>query len=230
MWRTPDDPSLPRPGSPAHRLAAASALVGVAATAAGCVRQLPAAPAPLAVAPPVALPALADGQSALVVDVTDGPAPVQRVEVGAQPLPDAQGRVTYRLSEQPRELCPAAPCVVLTPPGNVLLGFPVLGDPEALEVELVHVDARPTVYRRTLSAYNGRTGALRTLGIVGASVGGAAIGTGVVLLPIGLARDVDGLTVAGGVSLGVGAALVSLGVWAILRDARWYRPGASIHF
>lgn len=211
------------------RLSSTGVTLAAAATAA-CVKQLPPAPTPQAIAPPIATPAPAAGQGTLVVDVTDGPTPVQRVHMGTQPITDSQGRVSYRLFEQPQEMCPASPCVVAMPPGNVMLGFPVIGDRGALEVELVHVDAEPTTYRRTLSVYTDNTGALRKLGIVSTSVGGTAALTGVVLLPIGLAKDIDGLTVAGGVTLGVGALLTAWGIWAIRRDAPTFRPGASIHF
>ena len=87
-----------------------------------------------------------------------------------------------------------------------------------------------SVYRRSLSVYEGNTGALRTMGIIGTSVGGAALITGIVLLPIGLADDSDGLTTAGGLTLGLGAAVMTLGILAIRRDSPTYRPGASNHF
>lgn len=222
--------SVPRLGRARRARIVAAALAAGVAGGPACVKQLPPAPTPQAVAPAIATPAPAEGQGSLVVDVTDGPTPVQRVHMGSQAITDAQGRVSYRLFEQPQEMCPASPCVVAMPPGNIMLGFPVIGDRGALEVELVHVDATPTVYRRTLSVYTDNTGALRKLGIVGTSVGGTAALTGVVLLPIGLAKDIDGLTVAGGVTLGVGALLTAFGIWAIRKDAPTFKPGASIHF
>ena len=221
---------VPRFGQHRHRFVSAVAVALVASGASACVRQLPPAPTPQPVAPPIAAQAPAAGQGLLVVDVTDGPIPVQRVHMGSQPITDAQGRVSYRLFEQPQEMCPASPCVVAMAPGNIMLGFPVIGDRGALEVELVHVDAQPSVYRRTLSVYTDNTGGLRKLGIVSTSVGGTAALTGVVLLPIGLAKDIDGLTVAGGVTLGAGALLTAFGIWAIRKDAPTFRPGASIHF
>jgi hypothetical protein len=138
--------------------------------------------------------------------------------------------VSYRLSEAPHLMCVKSPCLADLPPGNVVLGFPVIGDPQAYEYELVHVGPETHVYRRSLSVYDGDTGALRTLGIIGTSVGGAALVTGVVLLPIGLSDDSDGLTTAGGITLGVGAAVMALGIWAIRRDAPTFRPGSSNHF
>lgn len=195
------------------------------------MRTLPPAPVPRAVAPPLeAAPPPPEGQGRLVVDVVDGRAPVQRVRMDTRPITDAQGRVRYQLVEAPEPFCAPAPCAVDVPIGNVLLGFPVIGDRDALEIELVHVDREPSVYRRSLSVYDDRTGGVRTTGIIATSVGGAAAITGTVLLPIGLAEGNGGLTMAGGISLGAGAALLALGIWAIRHDAPTYRPGSSNHF
>jgi hypothetical protein len=68
------------------------------------------------------------------------------------------------------------------------------------------------------------------IGIIGAAVGGTTAMTGVVLLPIGLSDDNDGLTTAGAITLGAGAAVLAFGIWAIRRDAPTYRPGSSHHF
>jgi hypothetical protein len=197
----------------------------------GCVRQLPPAPTPAATLPPLPTGAPpANGQSRLVVDVTDGPAPVQRVQLEPKQQTDPSGHVSYQLVESPHELCPRAPCVTDLPPGNVLLGFPVIGKPDDLEIELVHAGPDPSVYRRTLSVYTDDTGGLRVMGIIMTSVGGASAITGTTLLPIGLAKGNDGLTVAGSVTLGAGAVLLALGIWAIRHDAPTYRPGSSNHF
>jgi hypothetical protein len=165
----------------------------------------------------------------LVVDVVEGSAPVHRVHMKPEQTDNGQGGVSFRFVEAPELLC-ATPCVADLPRGNLLLGFPVLGDPSALEVELVHVGPEPSVYRRSLSIYDGRSGAGRVLGIIGTALGGTAVMTGAALLPIGLAKDLDGLTLAGGISLGAGAALLALGIWAIRHNAATYRPGSSNHF
>ncbi len=206
---------------------------GIAALAvlgAACVKQLPAAPTPEAVAPPGAVaapPAATTGR--LVVDVVDGPSAVHRVHMAAQPVAGADGRVRYRFSEAPELLCPASPCVADLAPGNLLLGFPVLGNNQ-LETELVHIDPGTTVYRRSLSRYEDNSGALRVVGIVSTSVGAAAAITGIVLLPIGLSDDSDGLATGGGITLAAGAALLGFGIWAIRRDSPTYRPGSANHF
>ena len=231
--RSRDHARVGRAGVASRALTARSLTIAAALASGACVRQLAPAPTPDAVPPPEAAAlasAPADGQGRLVVDVVDGPTPVQRMYVGSEPEAEPSGRVHYRLFEQAQPLCPASPCVLAVPPGNIALGFPVIGDRGALEIELVHVAAGTSVYRRRLSQYEDRTGALRTLGILGTAIGGAAMVTGAVLLPIGLGKDHDGLTTSGGISLGVGAALTAFGIWAIRKDAPTFRPGASIHF
>lgn len=169
------------------------------------------------------------GHGRLVVDVVEGPVRVQRVQMKATPV-DRGSRVTYRFEEASEVLCAASPCVTDLPAGNILLGFPVIGDPDAMETELVHVGLEPSVYRRTLSLYEDRTGGTRVFGIIATALGGTAMITGTALLPAGLSKDHDGLAIAGGITLGAGAALLALGIWAIRADAPTFRPGAANHF
>lgn len=220
-------PLFLRVSQPRASLALLAALAGGPSA---CVKYLPPAPPPPPVVPRVEAPAQPAGTARLVVDVVEGPAPVQRVRIRPEPSDNGQGRLAVRLVEAPEPLCASTPCVADLPRGNILLGFPVLGDPSATEVELVHVGPDPTVYRRSLSVYDGRTGGLRVFGILGTSIGGASLITGTTLLPIGLAKDIGGLTLAGGISLGAGAALLALGIWAIRHDAPTYRPGSSNHY
>jgi hypothetical protein len=197
--------------------------------ATACVKQLPAAPPPQAVVPPSAASAAppAAGQSRLVVDVAEGSTPVQRVFM--DPHRTSTVKPGWRFEERPEVLCAASPCIVDLPPGNVLLGFPVIGN-SATEVELVNVGPDPSVYRRSLSVYTDNTGGVRVFGIVATSVGAASAITGTVLLPVGLSNDNHALAGAGGITLGVGAALIAIGIWAIRHDAPTYRPGAANHF
>lgn len=195
-----------------------------------CVKQLPPAATPEPVAPPVAAAAPPPaGYGRLVIDVVDGPAPVQRIHMVSKPRDNGRGRVTYQLFEKPEILCAASPCAADVPAGNILVGFPVIGKDD-IEVELLNVGPDPSVYRRSLSIYEDRTGGLRVFGIIMTAVGGTAAMTGTVLLPIGLAKDNDGLTTAGAVTLGTGAALLVFGIWAIRHDAPTFRPGSSNHF
>lgn len=212
--------------STAGALVLASTLVST-----GCVRQLPPLPAPDAIVPSTNTTAEpATGKGRLVIDVVDGPTPVQRVDMKAEPFEDGQGRTRFRFYEAPEPLCTTSPCVVDLTPGNVLLGFPVTGDDHSMEVELVHVGEETAVYRRSLSHYRHNKGALWVLGIIGTSLGGTSLLTGTALLPLGLADGNDGLTIAGATTLGGGALLVTLGILAIRADSPSYRPGSAIHF
>jgi hypothetical protein len=185
---------------------------------------------PQAVVPRIDAAAPPAGAARLVIDVVEGPTPVQRIHMRPVQVDNGQGRATFRFDESPELLCAATPCVTDLPPGNVLLGFPVLGQRDALEAELVHAGPEPTVYRRSLSVHEDRSGALRVLGIIGTSLFGSSALTGMVLLPIGLAKGNDDLTLAGGITLGAGGALLALGIWAIRHGSPTYRPGSSIHF
>lgn len=195
-----------------------------------CMKHLPPAPTPPPVAPPLEpAPPPPGGHGRLVLDVIEGPAPVQRITMAATQQTNERGRVSYRLSEVPEVFCARTPCAVDVPVGNVLLGFPVIGK-DSLEVELVHVGPDPSVYRRSLSIYEDNTGGVRLFGILSTSIASASLITGAALLPIGLAKDNTGMTVAGGVTLGLGSVFLALGIWAINADAPTFRPGASNHF
>jgi hypothetical protein len=202
----------------------------IALSTAACVKQLPPAPMPAPVVPPIQAAPPAAGQARLIIDVVEGPTPVKRVRMESTQVTTSQGRPSFRFSEATELLCPTSPCVTDVPESNVLLGFPVLGDSNAMETELVHVGPDPTVYRRSLSIYDDNTGAERVLGIIATSVGGAAAITGTALLPIGLAKDNTGLATAGGISLGAGALLVTIGILMIRHDAPTYRPGNANHY
>jgi hypothetical protein len=203
----------------------------IAASTAACVKHLPPAPAPAAVVPAIVLPAEppAPGMGRIVVDVVDGPSHVQHVQVTPRAVTESGGRTVYHFDERPQQVCAITPCVAEVPLGNVLLGFSVIGN-RALESELVHIGPDPSVYRRTLSVYEDRTGALRVAGIVMTAVGVAAAITGAAIVPAGQSRDNSALTMAGGITLGSGVALLVLGILAIRHDAPTLRPGSATHF
>ncbi len=215
-------------------LAATRACVGaaIAVLATACVKHLPPRPPPDAIAPKIDTSSPPpEGAGRLVVDVVDGSTPIQIVQMAPQEVADAQGRRRVTFVETPHLLCNGTPCVSDPQRGNVLLGFPVIGAPSRLEIELVHVGDQPSVYRRSLSEYHTtRKGAAYVLGIIGTALGGASATTGIVLLPIGLADKNEGLTAAGGITLGVGAILLAAGIWAIRSEADTYRPGSAAHF
>ncbi len=219
-----------RTGLAHGRISKASlALLGVL-WASACHRQLPPAPTPAKLAPAVTLATdLGEGEGQLVIDVVDGPTQVERIHMQPTPVTDQQGRTRYEFVESKEVLCATTPCVVKLPVGNVVLGFPVTSSPGSTEVELVHVDASPTVYRRALSFYKAPKSG-RGLGVVTTSFGGMAVVAGASMLPIGLAKDIDGLTLGGAISLGAGAVLTALGIWSLRGTSSSYRQGSAIHY
>jgi hypothetical protein len=191
-----------------------------------CTINLPPAPTPERIPPPIGgSEPVAEGEGRLVVDVVEGPTRISRGHVRSEPLDD--GRVSLFFDDS-EVLCEASPCVVDLPHGNVLLQFPVVGRPRT-EGELVYIGSQPSVYRRSLSRAEG-SGSLYQLGIIGASLGGMSAMVGAVFLPLGLVDDSKGMTITGGITLGVGAALLTAGILAIRADAPTWRPGSSVHY
>ncbi|MGE0546042.1 MAG: hypothetical protein AB7O24_07520 [Kofleriaceae bacterium] len=206
-------------------------IVGVVGTSA-CTRQLAPASIPAAIAPVVhVVGPPAPGTGRLIVDVAEGPVPVYRGRLEARKQDSGTRHPTFRFFDLPPELiCKETPCVIDEPPGNILIGFPVLGCGPAIDYDLVHVGLDPSIYRRSLGIFEDETGAERIIGIVMASVGAGAAITGTALLPAGLSKDNDGLTAAGGITLGAGALLTTIGVLLIRHDSATYRPGSANHF
>jgi hypothetical protein len=196
------------------------------------VKHLPPAPTPEPRAPAIA-PAEPpeEGRGRIIVDVVDGPSRLHIVRMDPEEIQGSDGKPRFRFAEAYELICETTPCVIDPLAGNVLLGFPVIGDPSAMEIELVHVTAETSVYRRALSRRHHRPANSRfVLGVLATSLGAASAVTGTALLPIGLAKDNDGLTLAGSVTLGVGAVAVVLGIWAIRLEADTRRPGSAVHF
>lgn len=173
----------------------------------------------------------AQGNGRLIVDVPEGPVPVYRAHFEARQQDNGTRRPTFGFFDLPAELlCKETPCVIDAPPGNILIGFPVLGCRPAIDYDLVHVGLEPRVYRRSLAIFENDTGVERIVGIVGASLGAAAAITGTALLPVGLSRDNNTLSAAGGISLGAGALVLTAGILMIRHDSATYRPGSANHF
>jgi hypothetical protein len=206
-------------------------VAGVVMTSA-CTRQLAPAPIPNASMPVVhVLGPPAPGNGRLIVDVAEGSVPVYRGRIEARRQDHGAQHPTYRFFDLPDEMvCKGTPCVIDEPPGNILIGFPVLGCKPAIDYDLVHVGLEPSVYRRSLAIFEDETGAERIVGIVGASLGAAASITGSILLPMGISRDNNQLTVGGGVTLGAGALVLTAGILMIRHDSATYRPGSGNHF
>lgn len=171
---------------------------------------------------------LAEGHGRVVVDVVDGPTQVMRIATESVVVGMDKDRPILASSQSTEPLC-VTPCAVDLPIGRHVLAFPTQGPGGMIEMDHVDVQAHPTVYRRALGRIE-PAGAGMILGILGATFGGMSMITGIVLLPVGLANDKDGMTLAGGITLGVGAALVALGVLGIVGDPRTEQPGNAIQF
>lgn len=212
-----------------RRLAHYLCIALVTASMPACVRRLPASPIPAPMIPAIAQGAPpAPGTGRLIVDVVQGPTPVN--VAGLSPVPSARGSfTTYRLDLAERPLCAPSPCAADLPLGNHVIEFPVMGNDD-WDQELVHIGPDPTVYRRDLSLYQPASGAGYALGIVLESVGAASAITGLALLPVGLSKGNDGLTTAGAITLGAGALMIGVGYLLWRKDAPTYRPGSSNHF
>ena len=198
----------------------------LALVAAGCIQALPprATPGP-AVPPPATFPP-APGLGRVYVDVVDGPTWVRVVKPIT--VTETVNDEEFDTEELEDVAACTSPCVLDLPPGSHLLAFPVRG---AGGVDLARVIASPspTVYRRALG-WRQRGGAGFVLGVLGATFGGASFATGAALLPAGLAKDNHGLTLAGGITLGVGAVLTAVGIWAIANNPLMEQAGAGAQY
>ncbi|MFW5876126.1 MAG: hypothetical protein ACOCXM_05275 [Myxococcota bacterium] len=215
----------------ARRLHASGAVLLSIVFASACTIRLPPAATPERVVPDadVATPP-PEGQGRLVIDVVEGSYPVQQVRVKPEEMQGEDGRVSYELRETYEDLCDATPCVLDLEPGNLILGFPVIGDEDAIKIDLVHVGPETSVYRRSLAFYDERKGGGYTFGIVSAAVGASSMIAGLPMLPVGLFDDRRGLAIAGGATLGLGAALLWLGTWLIKKNSPTFRPGSWTHY
>lgn len=198
--------------------------------AVACVQELPPAATPDRVVPTIAtVTTPAEGQGRLVIDVVDGPTAIDRIQMEPHPIKDEAGRESFQFWESTSRLCETTPCVVDLTPGNILLAFPIVGRDNAVETELVHVGADPSVYRRALSHYD-PPGGTYVLGIVGTAIGGMTLIPGLVFLPLGLAKGNDGFTIAGAITLGVGSVLTAVSILGIVADPPSRQAGASVHY
>lgn len=198
----------------------------------GCVKRLPPAPTPPAIVPPVAVPATPPpaGHGRLIVDIVEGAAPVTRSVIAADPIDAGNGRTKFRFSTRLDTVCPAAPCVLDLPLGNIVLGFPYLNEPTRFETQLIHIGPEPAVYRKALTLRQPAARGPKVLGVLATAFGGTSMMAGAALLPIGLATDRGGTALAGGITLGVGAALLAIGIVTLASNPAIERDGAHHHF
>jgi len=207
-------------------LRSAPLVLHLALIAAGCVHTLPPVPTPGPVDPPRVAAPVTPGHGRVYIDVVDGPAEVRVVKpVTIDTQVDGEVVETETLDVQ--SVC-TSPCAFDLPLGRHTLAFPMRGS-GGVDLADVSVSRRPTVYRRALG-WRRSGGAGFALGVLGATFGGMSFGTGAVLLPVGLAKDSHGMTLAGEITLGAGALLTALGVWAIVNHPLMEQAGAGAQY
>jgi hypothetical protein len=193
---------------------------------AGCVHALPPRETPGPVEPPPAPFPPAPGMGRIYVDVVDGPTHV-RVVNPITVTETVNGEQFEEEELQDQATC-LSPCVLDLPLGSHLFAFPVRGA-GGVDLQRVFAYPRPSVYRRALG-WRQQGDAGFALGVVGAAFGGTSFVTGAALLPVGLATDSHGVTVAGGITLGVGALLTAAGIWAIANHPLSEQAGAGAQY
>jgi hypothetical protein len=158
--------------------------------------------------------------------VVDGPTNVRLVHEVTVTV--GVGADSYEDTRLETDLECRTPCVLDTPLGHKLIAFPMRGWGQD-EVDDVWVSPTPSLYRRALG-WGRSGGAGLVLGVLGATFGGGSLATGTALLPVGLANDKSGLTTAGAITLGAGAVLTALGIWAIIANPKLEQPGAAAQY
>ena len=193
---------------------------------ASCVVRLAPPPTPGPAVPPRSAAPIADGFGRAYLEVLDGPTDIYTLEVRTLRMAVGRERISARMLAGGR-LC-TTPCVVDLPLGTHTLAFPVRG---GHNLDLVDIDVgdRPFLYRRVL-ARRSSGGAGEALGVLGVTFGGLSLATGATLLPIGLATEHDGMSLAGGVTLAAGAALLVAGIYALAANPAHEQPGVGASY
>ncbi len=198
----------------------------LALAAAGCTHTLPAVATPGPTDVPSSTSPVPPGRGRIYVDVVNGPAQVDVVK--SVEVTEQVNDLSLDTEELEVQSVCMSPCVLDLPLGPQVLTFPMRGSGGT---EVVHVLAspRPTIYRRALG-WRKSGGAGFVLGVLGATFGGASFATGAALLPVGLANHRNDLTLAGGITLGAGAIVMAVSIWAIMHDPVMEQPGAGAQY
>jgi hypothetical protein len=192
----------------------------------GCVHRIAPPPVPGPVQSPRFEAPIPPGLGRVYIDVVDGPTNVRSVR-WVEVQKTFNGEVFDVDELETLQRC-RTPCVLDMPLGQQLLAFPIRASYQ-VDVDDVSVSTTPSLYRRALG-WRRSGGALAALGIVGVTLGGVSLATGAALLPIGLATDTSGMTTSGAITLGVGAVLTALGIWAVTENPSLVQPGAAAQY
>ena len=193
---------------------------------AGCVHMVPPPPTPGPIQPPLVDRPIPPGQGRVYIDVVDGPTDVR---VGhTETVTETLNGDDFEVEQFETEQACRTPCVFDLPLGHKLIAFPVHYWFED-DIQDVVVSTTPSLYRRALGSHR-RGGSGQVLGILGVSFGGTSFATGAALLPVGLVDNKSALTTAGAITLGAGAVLTALGIWAIIKNPSVDQPGVSAQY
>jgi hypothetical protein len=194
---------------------------------AGCVHVFPPPPVPGPIQPARFDAPIPPGQGRVYVDVVDGPTHVRVVNPVSVQVSLGDGMVYDDTVLETEQECRTL-CVLDLPLGHKLFAFPMRGSRKE-EVDDVLVSPTPSLYRRALGS--GRSGGAGfVLGVLGTTFGGISLTTGAALFPVGLATDKSGLTISGAITLGAGAVLTALGIWAMAENPELEQPGAGAQY
>jgi hypothetical protein len=210
-------------------------IVAAAALSLGCAHVFPPPPTPGPIRPALLDTPIAPGRGRVYIDVVDGPTNVRvirPVDVTETEVcgPDSGcvGTQVFQDTVLETELWCRTPCVLDLTLGDKLIGFPMRGWGQE-EIDTVTVSPTPSLYRKALG-WGRSGGGSYALGILGVTFGGVSFVTGAALLPVGLATDKSGFTTSGAITLGVGAVLTTLGIWAISANPKLKQPGAGAQY
>ena len=202
-------------------------LVASLLLSAGCVHEFPPPPVPGPVQPPRFDTPIPPGQGRVYLDVVDGPTQVRVVHPVSEQVPFGDGTFYEDTVLETEQEC-RTPCVLDLPLGHRLFAFPMHSSLKE-EVDDVWVSPTPSLYRRALGSRRSG-GAGFVLGVLGTTFGGTSLVTGAALFPVGLATDKSGLTNSGAITLGIGAVLTALGIWAIAENPALEQPGVGARY
>lgn len=207
-------------------------LVAFLSLSVGCVHRIAPPPTPGFVQPPWIDTSIPPGLGRVYIDVVDGPTNVRSViwvpvQVTLPPSDGFEGQVINDTELETKARC-RTPCILDLPLGHQLLAFPIRNSTQ-VDVDDISVSMTPSLYRRALG-WRRSGGAGAALGVLGITFGGVSFVTGAALLPIGLATDKSGMTISGAITLGVGAVLTALGIWAVAENPSLVQPGAGAQY
>ncbi len=205
---------------------------------AACTKTVPPPAAPPHEMPKLtgSIPPEVEGQSRVVLDVTNGPARVDEVLAQAASA-TSQGVVAY--GELTRNVCLKTPCAVNLDYGQHNFRFVSTTDDQHYSEGVVDAGRNDSIFRHTMGEHSsggavhaiGSTSAV--LGVVGVLTGATLLGTGVLVHSAATSDNPDsgsGLTTVGAVTTGISAAVLALGIGLMVASPATNQEGSSTQY